>query len=175
MLLAVKWAGKILAALNSEVSPKQIAAGFALGVWIGLLPAGLLSFALLLLAFVVNVNLALLLATAAILKIVGIIFDPLANLVGYALLVNASFLEGLWTSLYNTPIIPYTKFNNTVVLGSFVIGFLLLVPMYFLGQWGVVAYRQRWRERIVKMKVVQVFKASMLYRFYSMYRGIRGE
>lgn len=176
MLLAIKFAAKILAALNGEVSPRQIAAGFAAGVWIGLIPLnGALPTLLLLFFFMVNVNLTLLFVAAAITKIFSFLVDPLSNVIGHALLVSASGLHGLWTKLYNTPLVPYTNFNNTNVMGSLVLGLLLLIPLYFVGQWGVVAYRNSWRQKIMKWKVVQVFKASTLYRFYETYQGIRGE
>jgi uncharacterized protein (TIGR03546 family) len=72
------------------------------------------------------------------------------------------------------PLVPYTRFNNTIVLGSLVIGFLLLVPNYFLGKKLLVSYRTRFRPHVQRLKVVQVFKASGVFRWYETYRRIRG-
>src|SRR5687767_2706766 len=98
MLLLAKYLGKILAILNSEISPAQIAAGFAYGALLGLLPAsGLLPLLLLFLAFVVNVNLVIMFLAAAIFKILAFLIDPVANLLGFAVLVKITPLKGLWT------------------------------------------------------------------------------
>src|SRR5688572_3196362 len=99
MLLLAKYLGKILATLNSEVSPAQIAAGFAYGALLGLIPAtGLLPIVLLFLAFVVNINLTIMFLAAAIFKILAFALDPVANLLGFTVLVKITALKGLWTT-----------------------------------------------------------------------------
>lgn len=175
MLLIIKFLAKILAILNGEVSHRQIAAGFALGALIGLIPAtGILPILLLLFSFIVNVNLAILFVASAIFKLLAFLIDPLANSVGYELLVNDS-LKDFWTRLYNMPAVPFTKFNNTLVLGSFLIGVAALIPLYFLASWGVTRYRTKMRQRILQMKIVQVVKASSFYKYYLSFRGLTGE
>jgi uncharacterized protein (TIGR03546 family) len=176
MLLIAKYLGKLFAILNGEVSPRQIAAGFALGVLIGIASVkGLLPLLLLLIALIINVNLAMLFLAAAIFKIISYAFDPLANSVGYALLVKVPPLKGLWTALYTLPLVPYTNFNNTIVLGSVVIGLVLLIPMYFLAKVGVVNYRARWRQKVLAWKIVKIIQASSFYKFYLSYRSFRGD
>jgi uncharacterized protein (TIGR03546 family) len=175
MLFIAKFLGRLLAALNSEESPKQIAAGFAYGAWIGLLPlVGILPLIFALLAFLININLAVMAAATLVFKLLAYLIDPLANQIGFFLLTKIPSLHPMWTELYNMPIVPYTRFNNTIVLGSLVIGFLLLVPNYFLGKKLLIAYRVRYRDRIAKTKIVQAFKASTIFQWYETYRGIRG-
>lgn len=175
MLLIAKFLAKILTILNSEISPKQISAGFAYGVLIGLLPiGGLLPLVLTLLAFIVNINLAAMFLAAAVFKIFSFVIDPVANAAGYSLLTSGA-LRNFWATLYNTPVVPFTRFNNTLVMGSFVVGLLLLIPAYLACKSFVVNYRSKYRERILKWKVVQFFKASTMYRYYEMFQGIRGE
>src|SRR5262245_47829669 len=126
MLLIAKYLANLLSILNGEISPRQIAAGFAWGVVIGLLPIkGLLPVALLILAFVININLAAMGFAAFFFKIVSFVIDPVANAVGYAVLTNDS-LKSIFTKLTNTPVIPYTRFNNTLVMGSFLVGLMLM-------------------------------------------------
>ena len=176
MLLILKFIARILSVLNGEISPRQIAAGFALGALIGLLPAsGLLPFLLILIALIVNVNLAIFFVSMAVFALISFAVDPLANVVGYHLLAKTPALVPFWTRLYNMPVVPFTKFNNTIVLGSFTIGVILLVPLYFLGKAGVVLYRTRWRAAIQRTKIVQMAKASKLYGFYRTYRGVTGQ
>jgi uncharacterized protein (TIGR03546 family) len=46
-------------------------------------------------------------------------------------------LRPIWESWYNTPLVPYTNFNNTVVLGSTVGWLVLLVPIFLLARYAV--------------------------------------
>ena len=48
------------------------------------------------------------------------LLDPVFHSVGYVLLRDLDVLSGFWTFLFNLPIFPLTRFNNTVVLGCFV-------------------------------------------------------
>ncbi len=174
MLLLIKFAAKLFSIINSEESPRQIAAGVALGAWIGLIPIGLLPSIMLFLCFLVNVNLAMLGLAAGIFKLLAFAVDPIANKIGYALLAQTGALKPLWTSLYNTPLVPYTRFNNTIVLGSFVIGFLLLIPVYLLAQVALNNYRRRYRDQIAGSKFMKALKASTFYKYYETFRDIRG-
>ncbi|MCB4757037.1 MAG: TIGR03546 family protein [Elusimicrobia bacterium] len=175
MLLIIKFLAKILSLLNSEVSPKQIAAGFAYGVLLGLVPVGMFSSLLLLFALIINFNLASLFLATAILKLLSFAVDPLANKLGYLLLVKMPSLTAFWTKLYNTPLVPYTKFNNTLVMGSFAWGLLLLIPAFFLAVAGIKGYRIHVRDKVLKFKVMQMIKASSLYKYYASFRGLAGQ
>jgi uncharacterized protein (TIGR03546 family) len=174
MLLIIKFAAKILSILNGEVSSRQIAAGVALGVWIGLIPFGFLPTLLLFLALIVNVNLAMLFVASAIFKLVGFLFDPIANQLGFALLAKTPALKPLWTSLYNLPVVPYTRFNNTIVLGGLVSGLLLFIPVYLLARAGVEGYRSRYRDKIRNSRFMKTLQASTFYKYYVTFRDIRG-
>lgn len=174
MLLLIKFTAKIFSVLNGEVSSRQIAAGVALGAVIGIIPIGLLPTILLFFAFLVNVNLAMLFVSSAVFKLLAFLLDPVSNQIGFALLVKMEALQPLWTRLYNTPVVPYTKFNNTIVLGSFVAGLLLFLPFYFLARAGVEAYRSRYRERIRNSRLMKTLQASTFYKYYVTFRDIRG-
>jgi len=116
--------------LNTHDSPRQLALGCAFGVLLGLLPKGnLLALFAGLIFFSVRVNLSVGMLTALLLSFVAGFIDPMAHRFGRFLL-SAPPLESLWTVLYNTPIIPWTRFNNTVVLGNFGFGLLLFYPVY---------------------------------------------
>src|SRR5262245_51304405 len=141
MLLLAKYFAKVFSILNGEISPRQIAAGFAWGVLIGLLPlSGFMPYVMLILAFIININLAIMFLAAGAFKFIAFLIDPIANAIGYKLLVNMPPLKGFWTHLYNLPVVPYTKFNNTLVMGSLVVGLLLLIPSYIFAKWAVVRY-----------------------------------
>jgi len=174
MLLIIKFIAKIFSLLNSEVSSREIAAGCAFGVFLGFVPAGGLTLLLMLVALIINFNLAAVFLAAAILKLISYATDPLANAIGYQLLVQVPSLKPFWTTLYNLPAVPYTKFNNTLVLGSFVISLLLVIPAYFLAKAGVNIYRARLQARFQKFKIVQIIKASSFFKYYESFRGVSG-
>lgn len=111
-------------------SPRQIACGIALGVVLGLTPKGNLLAVLvatLLLALRVNPQAGML--SALLVSFVTPWCDPLADVIGQSLLASPR-LHPLWTRLYNIPLVPWSGFNNTLVLGSFTLGWLLFYPTY---------------------------------------------
>jgi uncharacterized protein (TIGR03546 family) len=68
------------------------------------------------------------------------------------------------------PIGPLTRFNNTVVMGSFVSGLILFTPVYFGMKKLVVAYREGLEAKIKKWKVVQMITGSKLWQWYERIR-----
>lgn len=176
MLLLIRFLAKAFSLLNSEISPKQIAAGFAYGALIGLIPVGsLMPYALLFLGLVINFNLTAMFLAAAIFKLLSFGIDPVANHIGFQLLTKISSLKPFWTELYNMPVVPYTKFNNTIVMGSLAIGLFLFIPVFGLTVQGVKVYRTRLREKFLKFKIVQAIKASTFYKYYASYQDITGQ
>ncbi len=165
-MLLLKLIQQLVAALNSEGTPGQVAAGIALGAVFGLTPLmNLHNLVLFGLALILNVSMAGVFLGWAVFVPVGFALDPLFNAVGAALL-GAPSLRGLWTTLYNVPVVPFTNFNNTVVLGSFVVWLVAFVPLFFLFRWLVARYRATVYERLKKMRFFQVITASKLFTTY---------
>lgn len=160
----------LISTLNSEGTPRQIAAGMALGAALGLTPLvnvhNLLVFAA---ACLLNVSFGGFLIGWTIFVPLGFLLDPVFHAVGLALL-QAPALTGFWTALYNVPGIPLTNFNNSVVLGSVVGWVVLWLPIYFLARFLVVKYRVHVYERLKKTKAFQAIAASKLYNYYLMFR-----
>jgi len=116
--------------LVAERSPRQLAAGFALGMVLGLVPKGnLTAVGLGLVLFTCRVNLGAGLLAAAVFSWAGVWFDPAADDLGH-LLLGAGWLTPLWTALYNVPVARWSGFNNTVVLGNLGLGLILFYPVY---------------------------------------------
>ena len=159
--------------LRSGQTPRQIAGGFALGTIIGLMPFFTLQgLCLWFVVLVLDVNLSAVLLAATLFSLVAYIFDPLFHALGFFLLVDSSFLRGVWTALYNAPVAPLTRFNNTIVLGSFVAGFLLFLPVYFGMQRFVLAYRTHLHTRVERLKVYQVVSKSGLVKWYTRVKNL---
>ena len=134
MLLIVRPLRIALKALIAEATPGQLALGFALGVLIGLVPKGNLTAIVLGVVLAASrANLGVAAATIIAFSFASPWFDPVSHQIGTYLLGHP-FLLSTWTKLYNTPVMPWTAFNNSVVLGSFVIGLILVYPLYRLSR-----------------------------------------
>src|SRR5687767_4125699 len=129
MLALLKLIQSIIKTLHSAGTPGQVAAGMALGSALGLTPLmnvhNLIIFSFLVL---LNVSFGGGMLGWMMFVPIGFLLDPVFDAVGSRLL-TAESLRPLWTDLTNTPILPYTNFNNTVVLGSFVSWVVLAVPI----------------------------------------------
>jgi uncharacterized protein (TIGR03546 family) len=149
-------------ALTEASSPRQLAWGLALGVLIGLVPKDNLTAAALMASVAaLRVNLAAVTLTAFVCSWCGLLFDPLSHRLGYCLL-TAGPLRPLWTWLYDLPLMPWTAFNNTVVLGSLLIGLLALYPTYRLSQPLAVRYAPVLSERLQRFRVVRLLWGAEL-------------
>jgi uncharacterized protein (TIGR03546 family) len=156
-MIVVKWIISFLQSLNSNQRPGEIAGAAAFAFMLALMPSSnLLWMALFTLTFFLKINNAFMVVLLALFKIVAPLFDPLLHQVGYAVLTIPN-LKGFYASLYNTPLMPFTKFNNTIVLGGFITGIVLWIPMFVLFLWLVGIYRSKAAEKIRNSKFVQFF------------------
>ena len=161
--------------LREGQTPAQVAGGFALGSILGLSPMLTLQGVVVwLLIFALNVNLSASLVALTVFSLVAFLLDPLFHWFGFQVLVNIDGLHSLWTSLYNAPIAPLTRFNNTVVMGSFLCALLLFIPIYFGMKRFVIAYRTTVGARVERMKIYQIVKRSALVQWYERLRDIGG-
>ena len=170
MFTLIKLIQSLFGALHSEGTPGQLAAGIVLGAFLGLTPLfnlhNAVVFALLVL---LNVSFAGGLLGWALCVPVGFLLDPLFDWIGHSLLLAPS-LRGLWTSMYNMPIVPLTNFNNTVVLGSLVFALLSAVPLFLLLRWAVARYRVTVGERVRQSRFYKAVTASKVYNVYKLFR-----
>ena len=170
MFTLIKLIQSLFGALHSEGTPGQLAAGIVLGAFLGLTPLfnlhNAVVFALLVL---LNVSFAGGLLGWALFVPVGFLLDPLFDWIGHSLLLAPS-LRGLWTSMYNMPIVPLTNFNNTVVLGSLVFALLAAVPLFLLLRWAVARYRVTVGERVRQSRFYKAVTASKVYNVYKLFR-----
>ena len=152
-------------------TPNQVAGGFALGTLVGISPVFTLQGILVwLIILILDVNLSAALLAFTIFSLIAYLADPLFHSLGYLLLVNVDSLRGFWTTLYNVPIAPLTRFYNTVVTGSFVSGLVLLVPVFLAMKRFVIAYRATIGARIEQSKFYQVLKKNALVTWYTRIR-----
>jgi uncharacterized protein (TIGR03546 family) len=157
----------IVSILQSEISPTQVAWGFALGSLMGFIPfSALHSYLVFVLILMLNVNIGAATLATLLFSFLSMFTDPLADKIGYLLLVKVSALTPLWTKLYNMPIVPFTKFNNTVVLGSFVISLILFIPCLIFSKRFIVFYRANYKDKVAQWKIMKLFKFTSVAKVY---------
>ena len=170
MLTLLKLIQTIIKTLHSDGTPGQVAAGIALGAVLGLTPLmnvhNLIVFSLIVL---LNVSFGGGMLGWALFVPFGFLLDPIFHWIGERLLLAPS-LRPVWTDWYNTPLVPYTNFNNTVVLGSFVSWLVLAVPIFFAARYGVARYRATVGERVRQSKFYKAITASQVYNWYRLFR-----
>ena len=170
MFALLKLIQSIIKTLHSAGTPGQAAAGMALGSALGLTPLmnlhNLVIFSLLVL---LNVSFGGGMLGWMLFVPVGFLFDPMFHALGLRLL-TAPGLRSWWTDWTNTPVLPFTNFNNSVVLGSFVAWLVLAVPIFFAARYGVAKYRATVGERVRQSRFYKALTASQVYNLYKMFR-----
>ena len=169
----IKFAAKLFKILPSGESPNKIAAGFSLGMILGLTPLLTLhNFIIILLLIILNINLASALFAFAIFSGAAYLLDPLFHNLGYYLLTGLPALTDFWTALYSFPVIALSRYNNTVVAGSLAVSLLLILPVFPAAKYFVLYYRSHIDPALQKFKIVQIVKGSKFYTVYDKLKGL---
>lgn len=158
---------------KAGASPTQMGAGFALGFMIGLTPGWPIHvIVLVLLVLILNVNLSMVIFASFIAAGIGWLVDPQLDLLGAYILQEPS-LNAFWTTLYNTPFASLTHFNNTVIMGAFVAGLALILPLFFLVYLIVKKFGQPIGRWIKKTRLGKLVLGSKIYSVYSRVRRVK--
>ncbi len=174
MTLLIKQLINLIRLLHSDTGQAQIAAGLAFGVFLGFAPfLSLQTVLVLFVVFIFRVQLGAVLLSAFFFKFVAFLLDPVADPIGRFLLENPS-LRPLWTSMYNVPLLPMTRFNDSIVLGSFALSILLCPVLYFVFKKMVIKYQSSVVQKFEASKAWKLFKATKLFDWYSKYRNLYG-
>ena len=161
--------------LREGQTPQQVAGGFALGSIVGLMPLFTLQgLCIWLVILVLEVNLSAAILAFTLFSLVAFLFDPVLHWLGFQILTQIPVLHDFWTWMYNAPVAPLTRFNNTLVMGSFVGALLLAVPVYIGFKRFVVAYRASIGARVERWRIYQIIKKSALVRWYEAIRNLGG-
>jgi uncharacterized protein (TIGR03546 family) len=160
--------------LNSDTGTNQLAAGLAMGLVLGFSPAlslqTLLAFVIL---FFFRIQIGAAFLSAFFFKFTAYLIDPLSDMIGRAIL-EAEGLRPVFVSLYNMPIVPMTRFNNSIVMGSGLIGFVLAIPMFFMFKALILKYRQTVVARYRQTKIWKAWSATTFYKWYTTYDNLYG-
>lgn len=174
MGLLLKQLFQFLKLLNSDTGTLQIAAGIAAGFVLGMTPAFSLQTVLIFVCiFFFRIQIGAAFVAAFFFKFIAFLLDPAFDAVGFWVL-NLPSLQSLFTSLYNMPIVPFTRFNNTIVMGSGVISILLSPVVFFVSLFVVKQYRVQIYEKFKTTKFSKLIQATSLYKWYYKYNEFYG-
>ena len=132
----ILWTIKLLSSVRKAIAgrryPSQLAWGVAFGLLLGLIPHGnLLAIALVILVMTLRLNHAMAGLVAVCVTLVAPRMDDTFHQMGEWMFAQPNVSEKM-ASAWQLPLIPWTDLNNTVVMGSFMIGLLVLVPTFLL-------------------------------------------
>ena len=174
MGLILKQVFSFLKLLNSDTGTNQLAWGIAMGFVLGMTPVfALQSLVVFVLIFLFRIQLGAALLSAFFFKFAAFLLDPVFDEVGM-LVLQQEALQPLFTSMYNMPIIPFTRFNNTIVMGSAAVTLPLLPVVFVFARVFIVKYRIQVVERFKQSKFFKAMKATSVYKWYYKYDELYG-
>jgi uncharacterized protein (TIGR03546 family) len=92
----------------------------------------LIALSLCVLLFSLRVNKPLALVAAVLFSCLGTLADPFTHQLG-AEVLHIGALQAGFASVYQLPLGPWLGFNNTIVMGSLLVGLYLVYPVYWAG------------------------------------------
>jgi len=169
MSLILKQIFAFLKLLNSDTGQISLSLGVTCGFILGMTPVlSLQSLVVFLLLFFFRIQIGAAFVTAFFFKFIAYLLDPAFHSIGTMVLENKD-LAPLFTTLYNMPIIPYTRFNNSIVMGSGILTFLLSPLIFILSYKMIMKYREVILARFKETKLWKAVEATKFYQWYYKY------
>lgn len=160
--------------LNSDTGTNQIASGIACGLILGFAPAfSLQTVLVILLLFLFRIQIGAATVFAFFFAFIAWILDPVSHQIGMAVL-EMDALKPLFTEMYNMPIIPFTRFYNSITMGSAVLSICLAPFVFFASRVLIEKYRATVVARFKQTKLWKAMQATGLYKFYAKYDELYG-
>lgn len=175
MTLILKQIYSFFKLLNSDTETSPLAWGLTLGLILGFAPfISIQTLLVLFVLFIFRVQMGAAFLSAFFFKLIAYFFDVPAHHLGTAVL-EAEPLRPLFTALYNMPLVPMTRFNNSIVMGSMIVSLILAPFAYFIFKALIRKYRQLVVARIKNTKIWKAMAASKFYDWYSKYDNLYGQ
>ncbi|MBQ1949573.1 MAG: TIGR03546 family protein [Treponema sp.] len=142
--------------LNSNSKPSQIANSFCIGLILGFMPKNNVLWYILLVFFAfVRINKCGYCIMILLGSLFAYLLDGFFDSIGYAVLTFEP-MEAVFAGLLDIPFVGFTKFNNSVVCGSFIFGLLCYLPLFLL----VCVFIKFWRNTLAPVLInSKLFKA----------------
>lgn len=154
---------RVAAVLLANDSDRQIAAGAALGVLLGLsLPWTLIALAATLALLSLRVNRAAGFGVASLVAAATPWIDPFTHVLGQRVLTAPS-LQETFADLYDAPLGPWIGFHNTVGCGSLLLGIYLAYPVYLAVRTASGRLRPTAVRLLLRYRVARILLGADLY------------
>lgn len=119
-------------ALNSNVHPGEIAHAVCLGMILGFMPkTNALWYILTVFFLFVRINKGSFILFTFLFSLLAPVLDNLFDTIGWWFL-NIEKLRPFFSWLLDIPFVGFTRFNNTIVMGSLLVSLVLYIPVYWL-------------------------------------------
>lgn len=169
MELLLRQLFQLIKLLHSETGSYQIAWGIALGFVLGMTPSFSLQTVLVFLILIFfRIQIGAAFISAFFFKFMAYLMDSTFHTVGSSILKNESF-KPLFTEFYNAPIIPLTRFYNSIIMGSGVLSLALTPFLFLISLWFIKKYRKNIYQNFKQSKLVIFFKTTTIYQWYAKY------
>ena len=173
MSLILKQIFNLIRLLHTEGSVRGIAAGVALGFVLGLSPAlSLQSILAIIVLLIFRIQITAALISSFFFKFIAFLLSPAFDSIGRAIL-EFEPLKPIFTTLYNLPIIPYTQFYNSVVMGAGALSIVLSPVVYMLARFVISKYQKTIAAKFNNSKLIKGLKATKLIQWYLKYEELK--
>lgn len=130
IIWTIKLLGAVRRAIAGRKYPHQLAWAVAFGVLLGVVPHGnLLAIAIVILVLSLKLNHAMAGLVAIGTTFAATHLDPYSHQLGDTVLTHPRVAE-VAANAWQLPLVPWTDLNNTIVMGSFLIGVIALLPIF---------------------------------------------
>lgn len=132
----ILWTFKLIRSVRKAIAgrehPGQLAWGVALGALLGMIPHGnLLAVGLLLFVLMLGVNHAMVALVGIAVSFLAPSLDPTFDALGRWCFAQPPFADRLALA-WQYPLVPWTDLNNTIVMGSFLVGLISVGPLFLI-------------------------------------------
>ncbi|MBI4402756.1 MAG: TIGR03546 family protein [Deltaproteobacteria bacterium] len=157
--------------IRKESSPFQLAAGVIMGIYLGLIPMLSLQWVFFLICVIIfRINVGM---TLISFPIFWALSDPLTTFfdhVGFHMLTHYSMFRWLMAGLYHAPLIPFTRFNNSIVLGATLTALAVSVPIFTVLYLVFKKQGSNIFWAVVSTNFSRTLYATRVFRIYDQYR-----
>ena len=160
----LKAAAKLILALNGNVKRSQIASGMAWGVALGLIPgSSVFWITLFLVTFLFRHNHWSKIFSMTIVKLLSPLFMYQIDSLGWFVL-HLEALQPLFTAMFNMPFVPFTRYNNTLVMGGLSGAAVLWLPSFLVFMALIPLYRKSIAPLIRNSRIVKAIGQFPLFK-----------
>ena len=165
---------EFLKLLHAENSTGQLACGVVLGMYLGFTPVTTLHWYLYwVVLFLFRINIGAACLAWAVFKATSFGLDPLFHSVGMWALTDLPALKPLWVLGTRMDVVPYTRFNNSIVMGSFLTAAACSLPVGLATVFLIRRYRSLVVARFKTTWLWRAWSGSKLYNLYAKYQEFK--